>query len=611
MDTLHNQDDSLNAEPDKPARKGLSEAHVRELAESGITEADALAAAWYTEPDPAEVVRLLNWNKSAVRHVDVRCPYLLIPYLDLEGGPTNYHRLKATRPREDDKGKAVKYEAPKKSTNRLFISPGLKAKLSDTSACLLITEGETKALCASSRGLICLGLAGVWAWTKDDQLIPDMSLIEWEDRTVYVAFDSDAATNDHVMTAELALARELTKLGADVRIVRIPPGTSGADGKPTKVGLDDYIVAGGNVENLLNDSKPAKDADTRPKVFITPNLHRSVDAIRRHLARVPNLYRRGNVLVQADEDGKLHPVPGDAMPVTVSRRVRTMVKKVLNDGTIESRQVSPPANVCKGVHATPGDPIREVVSVVSYPQMLPSGRILCDAGYDPEFRLLVTASAGVRILPLNRVTREEARQAVERLLDVFREFPFAKDEGRSKSAVLALILTLLARPMIDGQTPFFLVLKNAPGAGGTLILKAVWRIVTGGDLPTVSYTHDEPESRKVLTSLVLDGRASSVWDNIDGEFGTASFCRFITMPIWEDRVLSISKMMSALNLMVMAGAANNAVLVREMPRRVVVIDLHTDDERPEQTKKERPDLLGYIDEHREELLGAAFTILQH
>jgi hypothetical protein len=108
--------------------------------------------------------------------------------------------------------------------------------LADAHMPLVITEGELKAACVYKHGLFCR-LGGVWSWKskkEDVYLLPVLQDIasrhteQTKDgerklpRTVNVAFDSDAVSNPNVHAAENALAHELTQLGADVYICRIP-----------------------------------------------------------------------------------------------------------------------------------------------------------------------------------------------------------------------------------------------------------------------------------------------------------------------------------------------------------------------------------------------------
>ena len=190
----------------------LSDAHRAELLASGIPPEFALAAGVYTEADPAEVARLLNWRGAAT----ALGPCLVYPYLDAAGHPTGHHRLKPTTPRAsrraDDAGKRVKYEGPKGRPNRLYVPPGTRAALADPAARLLVTEGEKKALSAAAAGFACVSVAGVWAWqrkreadaagvkTGRRELIPDLAAVAWAGRPVAVVFAASRA-NDTICSS--------------------------------------------------------------------------------------------------------------------------------------------------------------------------------------------------------------------------------------------------------------------------------------------------------------------------------------------------------------------------------------------------------------------------
>jgi putative DNA primase/helicase len=122
---------------------------------------------------------------------------------------------------------------------------------------LILTEGEKKSLKSTQEGFLTIGLTGVWNWQRkrprgEDgkgkgprELIPDLAGVRWQGRRVYLCFDSDATDNRNVALAEFHLADALSGVGAQVKIVRLPPGEPGPDGKPAKVGLDDFLVAHG------------------------------------------------------------------------------------------------------------------------------------------------------------------------------------------------------------------------------------------------------------------------------------------------------------------------------------------------------------------------------
>jgi hypothetical protein len=122
---------------------------------------------------------------------------------------------------------------------------------------LFITEGELKAACACAKGIPTIALGGVWNFRSaaaNQPLIDDLlSLPGWDETTAYICYDSDAASNPQVLSAENELARQLTKLKADVYIGRIPPIEPGR-----KTGLDDYLVSQGVERFVAEVVEPAE-----------------------------------------------------------------------------------------------------------------------------------------------------------------------------------------------------------------------------------------------------------------------------------------------------------------------------------------------------------------
>jgi putative DNA primase/helicase len=88
---------------------------------------------------------------------------------------------------------------------------------------------------------------GVWGWkvARQNRLLPELETLSWSGREVRIVFDSDVRQNPDVLNAETMLAALLRRQGACVRVVRLPDGLADDDGNPTKLGVDDYIVAHG------------------------------------------------------------------------------------------------------------------------------------------------------------------------------------------------------------------------------------------------------------------------------------------------------------------------------------------------------------------------------
>jgi len=153
---------------------------------------------------------------------------------------------------------------------------------------IILVEGEKKSYCACIMGFLTLGLGGVYNFQSKKLgriIIRDLSMIDWVNRIVYLAYDSDRLTKDDVLDAEKRLAEELSRRGAIVKIVQLTstpasPSTSTAAApvlrrklsfktkaqpqsqaqpKPgSKRGLDDFLIQEGSeaFKQLLADAIP-------------------------------------------------------------------------------------------------------------------------------------------------------------------------------------------------------------------------------------------------------------------------------------------------------------------------------------------------------------------
>jgi hypothetical protein len=187
------------------------------------------------------------------------CAGILIPYYwPGDPQPFNY-RVRRDNPdwKEGKDGKPKpdkKYLGPPKSTNRLYIPPGVTPEqLQDIAIPIAIVEGEKKALAlwrlahyeAERPRYIPVAIAGVWSWRgrvgksngpRGERIdlkgpITDLGRIDWKDRRVFVVFDTNVHTDDNVSWARKGIARELATRSAEVRLVNLPEdcGVNGID----------------------------------------------------------------------------------------------------------------------------------------------------------------------------------------------------------------------------------------------------------------------------------------------------------------------------------------------------------------------------------------------
>lgn len=220
------------------SHRAVFPAHIRDLTSSGLSPDTIRAAGLYSEHDRKKLADLVGWQNWP----QAMGAALVFPYNDLDGNRV-FSRVKPERPKKARNGRPQKYLQPRGVKPCEYYPPGAVEKLLGGSTQVVITEGEKKALCLMQRGFCAIGLSGVRNWQPGGQvskLLPGLERIEWRGRNVFIAYDSDVTTNQHVLAAEQLLAATLTSRGAIVRVVRIPEGPNGE-----KQGADDFIVAHG------------------------------------------------------------------------------------------------------------------------------------------------------------------------------------------------------------------------------------------------------------------------------------------------------------------------------------------------------------------------------
>jgi hypothetical protein len=230
-------------------------AHGRQLEESSIAPEIATERGYETVTSRTELLAFKGYQR--------RTPAFRIPLYSPDGITRSYQirpdNPRQGKPREGKPRKLIKYETPGDSNVILDVHPRMRDEVRGGGSDLWITEGVKKADSLTSRGLPTVGLIGVWNWQRGGELLPCWDHVQLDGRRVCVVFDSDVMTKPEVQLALERLVAALEGRGADIQVIYLPDGEDGEDSK--KIGVDDYLAAGGTVSEMKMLARKFKPED--------------------------------------------------------------------------------------------------------------------------------------------------------------------------------------------------------------------------------------------------------------------------------------------------------------------------------------------------------------
>ena len=369
----------------------------------------------------------------------------------------------------------------------------------------------------------------------------------------------------------------------------------------------------------------------RPTIEVNHERHRILAETLDALPRDADVYCRGYMLVRVVREQEdiaklaggvtLHNAAGMARVVSLDESALSCRLTALADfvtwrkdrnGEDYSEPTTPPAIIVRAIlsHAEyPG--VRPLRAIASAPFPRPDGSLVTTPGYDADTGVFL--APGVTLAPIpDKPTQADAKAAAGRLLAVVEQFPFASEDDRV--VWLAALVGAVARPGIPGPVPGTAVVANLAGTGKGTLINSIGIIATGHPIPTTSYPYDKIEAAKIKASLALAATEIVHLDNIDAghQYGNGGLDSALTSLTVNERILGQSKQTGSIELRpswLLSG--NNITPAKDAGRRWLVCNLVTDLERPnERGDLKITNLLGYMAEHRAELLRDVLVILQ-
>ncbi len=360
----------------------------------------------------------------------------------------------------------------------------------------------------------------------------------------------------------------------------------------------------------------ATGGDDRAEILLGPDIHRTCDAMVKALESDPEVYHRGGALVHlvpaGEKDENFEPgtplirqCPASYLGNRISLHARCLRKR-----EEDWKPVSPPQAQVRAVHEQgywPG--LRELAGLVESPTMRPDGSIVQVPGYDKATRTIFSPSTKFAPVP-DSPTQSDAALAYAHLAELFCDFPYVAESHRS--ATVAAILTLLARPAIRGSVPCWIFDAAAPRSGKSLQTDVIAIVSTGRKCSRMTYPENDEELEKVLAGYALAGARIIPFDNVARAFGGAALDKVITAVDSVDlRILGRSEIPTLPWRAIVLASGNNVRAKGDMLPRVLSPRLESPLENPEQRADlKHPRLREWALEHRARLAVDGLTLLR-
>lgn len=388
---------------------------------------------------------------------------------------------------------------------------------------------------------------------------------------------------------------------------------------------DDYLHEDGDDPRAAPASKrgtrrAAPQDMVRVTIALGPDVPRIVDSSIAALEQA-NVFQRqgalvdvvrgattdGRGVVRPDGAARVRLLPAPRLREVLAERVK-YTRQRQTEGGVSNVAVPPPRDVVEALMAR-GEWafVRPLAGIAECPCIRPDGTVLDVPGYDAGTHLLYEPSAEVTVSMVP--TEADARSAVAELLELVADFPFASPAHQS--AWLAGLLSLLARPAIDGPCPLLLIDASERGSGKTLLADIIGLIVSGRTLPRRTMPEKPEEWKKSLLAIAIAADPVILIDNVTRQLRSDALDAVLTGTSYRERLLGKNEELTLDVRTLFIVTANNASLSPDLVRRSVHARLEANTERPESRSGfAYPDIRAHILEHRGKYLRAGLTVLR-
>lgn len=358
----------------------------------------------------------------------------------------------------------------------------------------------------------------------------------------------------------------------------------------------------GNDCEVVEDTRPVIDSQIRDLSKLTD---KALDVLRRANDENPTLFSFAQRPSRLGEKG-IEAMGPKALRGHLARVARWHKRKAEKKGEEKKGKVEwvddlPPMHVVEDILSLPTVPLPTLNALVSVPCVTRDGRVLHEHGYDWASGLYLTGPTRPMNERILRPSQEQATLSLRFVIhEVLSDFPFASDADKANAA--ALLVGLVARDLISGQTPLHMYDKPTPRTGASLCVSAITLLATGTVAKVNTWPSADEEVKKLITSNLAQSKQVILFDNVT-RLKSPHLAAVLTSDVWEDRPFGFNdRTVSYPNRSFWVATANNPKLSDEIAERTIHVRMDAQMENPghrDTTKFKHPELLEWVKSHQD------------
>jgi hypothetical protein len=373
-------------------------------------------------------------------------------------------------------------------------------------------------------------------------------------------------------------------------------------------------------DNVVSLFGSQYDRDRRRVVLVTPAVHKMIVEATEGFAEEnlpPTIFQRARRLAQFVHDPLTKELVltdlGPASFTAVLSSMMSFCKRASGtDGKPMRVPVPPPTLVAKALMESPPRSAPALKRIARCPYLRAgNGAVIREQGYQSVESIYMADDFTKAISVPETPTEAEVKAARDLICDeLLGDFPFAHPSDRAHA--VAMLLEPFVAEVVAGPFPLHLIEASVIDSGKTQLGDVCSVLARGRRNSWLNFAGEKEEQTKMLSAALLDLPSIVAIDNVKVALDLSLLELALTGSA-KVRILGKSEMSPTLNTqgITFMATVNNATLSDDLLRRSVRSRLEPGTERPGDRVFRHPDLIGWVLEHRMELITALLVLAKN